>query len=245
MKDLWQIIKFSRDLWPMYFGIIGLTVIFAILSQATPFLTKGIVDTIVANFDSAIPLKPLLVFTALIFVAEVAMTLLSNLQGYIGDIVSIKLNRLMSERYLAHLLSLPQSYFDNELTGKIISRLNRSISEITTFMQTFTNNFMQMIFGAFVTLFIIAYYSWPVAIFLAALFPLYFWLTRLSSNDWKKQQKKILGHTDFAHGRFAEVVGQIRVVKSFVQEKVERRVYKNEFDSVEATTKRQSRKWHN
>jgi ATP-binding cassette, subfamily B, bacterial len=245
LSDFWRIIRFSRTLWPLYAAIGVLTVVVALLNQATPFLIKGIVDTVVNNLGATNgAVRPLVIFTLLILLAEVVVTLLDNLTGYIGDQVSVRLNRLLSEDYLQHLLNLPQSYFDNELSGRIINRLNRSISEITAFLQTFINNFVPMLLTAFITLLIIAYYSWPVAIMLALLFPLYFWLTRKSSEDWKAKQAKIIRNTEMAHGRFAEVIGQIRVVKSFVQERTERTVFKNQFDQILRTTKKQSRRWH-
>lgn len=245
MQDFRRIFTFSRSLWHLYAVIGLLSVVVALLNQVTPFLVKGIVDTIVNNINSSsVPVKPLVTFTMLILLAEVIVTLLDNLTGYIGDQLSVRLNRLLSEGYLKHLLSLPQSYFDNELSGKIINRLNRSINEITSFLNTVTNNFVPMLLTAAVTLGIIAFYSWPVAILLTLLFPLYFWLTRKSSEDWKAKQASIISHTEFAHGRFAEVVGQIRVVKSFVQEQTERRVFKKEFDGIESVTKKQSKRWH-
>lgn len=245
MKDFWRIIRFSSSLWRSYVAIGALTLITAIVMQFTPFLTKGIVDAVVSNLGTdQVPWQTLLVFTGLIFASEVGLTLLSNITGYIGDLLSVKLNRLLSESYYEHLLELPQSYFDNELTGKIISRLNRSIMTVTTFMKQMTNAFVQFMVTAIVTLIIIAYYAWPVALFLAALFPLYFWLTKLSSNSWKEKQGKINADTDYAQGRFAEVVGQIRVVKSFVQEKLEFRVFKKQFDNITVNTRAQSRRWH-
>ena len=49
--------------------------------------------------------------------------------------LAVKLNKILSERYFAHLMQLPQKYFDTELSGKIISRLNRSIVQIVNFIQ--------------------------------------------------------------------------------------------------------------
>ncbi len=53
-----------------------------------------------------------------ILIIEVVSTVGNNIAGYWGDQLSMKLNKLLSSKYYEHLLSLPQSYFDGELSGK-------------------------------------------------------------------------------------------------------------------------------
>ena len=49
---------------------------------------------------------------------------------------------------------------------------------------------------------------------------------------------------DVAGGRFAEVVGQIRVVKSFVAEPRELTHFSGHYDATISLTRQQSRYWH-
>ena len=74
-------------------------------------------------------------------VSDLAGTLFRNLGGHVGDILAAKMRELLSTRYYAKLLSLPQSYFDTQRTGTVIARLDRSITSITNFLQGFANNF--------------------------------------------------------------------------------------------------------
>src|SRR5690625_6534569 len=78
-----------------------------------------------------------------------------------------------------------------------------------------------------------AVYAWPLAVLLLVVFPVYVWLTALTSKKWQRLEGEKNQQIDIASGRFAEVVGQIRVVKSFVAEKRER--------SEEHTSELQSR----
>src|SRR5579872_4706781 len=110
----------------------------------------------------------------------------------------------MSERYYEHLLNLPQAYFDTELTGKIINRMNRGINQITDFIQMLSNNFLQFIFSTVFSLIIVAYYAWPVALMLLLLYPIFIGLTAKTSNKWQQYQKTINENLDIASGRFAE-----------------------------------------
>ncbi|WP_367916791.1 ABC transporter transmembrane domain-containing protein, partial [Leadbetterella sp. DM7] len=71
--------------------------------------------------------------TLAILAAELVSTVVSNLGGYTGDVLSNRIRAILSTRYLDKLLRLPQSWFDDEMTGTIVSRLNRSITEVSNF----------------------------------------------------------------------------------------------------------------
>lgn len=245
MRDLLKILLTAKNLWPYYLIITVTSVLLALSNQVIPFVVKAVADMVThvvqggqADYGQALWLALAL------FGADVAGTLLSNWGGYYGDIMAAKLRKQLSEAYYQHLLKLPQGYYDNELTGTIINRLNRTISELTNFMNFFSNNFFQMILTMIFTLVVVAYYSWEVAALLFVIYPLFLWLTSITSKHWQKMQKEKNLHTDIASGRFAEAVSQIRVVKSFNQESRELRHLKHHFQKTIDLTHDQSRQWH-
>lgn len=245
MKQIWRIFRFAGTLWRYYVAVSGFTILLAAMSQLQPLFTKGAIDQITNMLSGGkADVTVVAVFAILIFVTDVGQTLLSNIGGYLGDMLSVKLQRLMSERYYEHLLSLPQTYFDTELTGKIINRMNRGINQISDFIQILSNNFLQFIFSTVFSLLIVAYYSWPVALMLFLLYPVFIGLTAKTSNRWQTYQKTINEELDVASGRFAESISQVRVVKSFIQEARELTFFRHRFDKVVATTRPQSRFWH-
>lgn len=246
MKEIWRIIKYSKKLWPYYLAITVFVVILSLLNLATPFLIKGLIDGLTTHFAGGnVAFSYFVMLLVLILVANVAITLLSNLNGYLGDIMSVKLNNLLSERYFEHLMELPISYYDNEITGKITARLDRSISTISTLMQMLSNNFVQFFLTTIITLVVIAFYSWAVALLLAIIFPVYIWVTHLSSKAWQKHQGKINHQRDVGNGRFIESIAQVRVVKSFVTELRELGYFSKTRREIEKVTHGQSRQWHN
>jgi ATP-binding cassette subfamily B protein len=163
-----------------------------VMSQLQPLFTKGAIDQI-TNLLSGGHADVVLVavFAGLIFLTDVGQTLLSNVAGYLGDILAAKLRKVMSERYFAHLMTLPQSYFDQELTGTIINRMNRGIMQITDYIQSLTNNFLQFVFSTILSLVIVFYFSWQVGLMLALLYPIFIWLTTKTSKRWQSYQKEI------------------------------------------------------
>ena len=245
MKSLWRIVRFTRELWPYYAGVALFSVLVAATTQVQPLLTKSIVDEITKLVGEQDVRTTVIILAVLgIFLADLGQNLFSNIGGVIGDQLQARLRKTLSERYFAHLLKLPQRYFDTELSGKVLNQLNRSIDQITTFAQAFSNNFLQFIFSTVLSLAIIAVYSWPVALMLGALYPIFIWLTTRTSGRWREYQTAINGESDAATGRFAEAIGQIKVVKSFGQEVRELTHFKTHYQRIVDTTWPQSKLWH-
>ncbi|HTH72314.1 MAG TPA: ABC transporter ATP-binding protein [Candidatus Pristimantibacillus sp.] len=245
MREIWRILRFTKTLWPYYAAISFFTILLSLMSQLVPLFTKGAIDEItkiVAGGQANVRLVVL--FAVLIFLTDVGQTLLSNWGGFIGDMMSSRLQQFLSQRYYEQILSLPQKYFDTELSGKIINRMNRGIAQIGNFMQMLSNNFLQFLFTTIFSLIVVAYYSWQVALMLLAIYPVYIWLTSRTSVKWRAYQKQINEELDIASGRFAESVGQVRVVKSFLQEVRELRFWGKRYDKIISLTRPQSRLWH-
>lgn len=245
MKHLWRIITSTRNLWRYYFSISVFTILLAGMTQLTPLLTKAAVDEVAklsAGGQADVGFVALMAF--LIFLTDLGQTVFSNYSGYLGDLLMIKLKQQLSERYYQHLLTLPQKYFDTELSGKIINRMSRGIQQIGDFMQMMTNNFLQFIFSTIFSLVVVAIYSWQVALMLAALYPIFIWMTTRTSSKWQNYQKTINEELDIASGRFAESIGQVKVVKSFIQEARELKFFQRHFGIAVKTTQPQSQYWH-
>lgn len=248
MRSIGKILSSTRALWPSYLAIVVSSVLITVTSLVMPFIISGATDEVVSVLKSgANPsghVATIMWFAVALLVADLANTAISNVGGYIGDVTAVRLRRILSTRYYEKLLSLPQSYFDRELTGTIINRLSRNISETTQFLNSFANNFLPMLLTTFAVLVISAIYSWPLALLLLIVFPVFMYLTTLTSKKWQVLEGEKNSEFDIAGGRFAEVVGQIRVVKSFGQERRELTSFDERYASTVATTRVQSRYWH-
>lgn len=244
MKSIIKILKFAPHLWPYYLGVSIGTVIMALLNQAQPILTKMAIDRLPgASIEQGV-LLPVLIIVFAIFLSDVGATLVSNISGYYGDIMGVKLKYFLSTKYYDHLLTLSQKFYANELTGKIINRLNRSITGVADFINMFANNFFQFLLTTVFTLVIVAKYSWVVAILFASLYPIFLWLTSRTSTKWQVYQKEINEASDIANGRFAEVISEIKVAKSYTAEGAESSFFKKMLKRTIKITKPQSKLWH-
>ncbi|MEI7632306.1 MAG: ABC transporter ATP-binding protein [bacterium] len=242
MKHIFRILKTGHELWRSYALISALTTLLSVTTILTPLFSGWAIDEMRKGTQSNVRF---VVYLALaIFVLDVMQTIVGNINGYIGDQVAGKLQNILSRKYYEHLMSLPQNYFDNELSGKIINRLNRSIVQVTSFIQMMSNNFLQFIFSTILSLVAVAYYSWQVALMLYALYPIFTWMTIKSSSKWQAWQKQKNEHLDIASGRFAESISQVKVVKSFIQEKQELSFFNKQMNSALKILRPQSAYWH-
>lgn len=245
MKSLLALLRYTHGLGKLYVGITIASVLVALTGIAIPFVIAEVTNVMVAIVGGqAVDLAKPLLLAALLLGFDVANTLIRNFGGYLGDMMAARLKEQLSTAYYKHLLSLPQSYYDVELTGTIINRLNRAITELGNFLNMFANNFFQMILTIVITVGIVVRYSWILALLVVVMYPLFMWLTALTSKKWQKLQEKKNRETDIASGRFAEVISQMKVVKSYVREKLEYGKFARRFARTVDLTKEQSVYWH-
>ena len=248
MNSLARIIRSASALWPYYLGVVLISTAAAALALVSPFILREATDTIVSAVHGDVPVADvtmtLLWLAVALLVADLLNTAMTNVGGYIGDVMAMRMRQILSTRYYAKLLALPQRYFDNQVTGTVIARLDRSITSITQFLQSFSNSFFPMLIQVVAVLAITAWYYWPLTILLALLFPVYMWLTTLTSRRWQKLEGKKNEQIDLANGRFAEVIGQVKVVKSFVSEVRELDNFGSRYGKTVDITRPQSRWWH-
>ena len=252
MSTILRILRFTRQLTPYYVGIMIAAAVITGAGIAVPFITGAATDVVVDAVNTvasggAVPegaIRGVVLLALALLAASLVETFVSNIGGYWGDVMSAKMRTILSIRYYEQLLSLPQRYFDNELSGTIVARLNRSITEITNFMKSFSNMFVTMLMTTIAVLTISAWHYWPLAVLLAIAYPVYLWLTALTSRKWQRLEHRKNEHVDVASGRFSEVVGQMSVVKSFAREASELDEFSDRFDQTIALTAEQSRHWH-
>lgn len=245
MQPIFKIISFTKKYSRWYIFMGGFVIVISLLSLVTPYLTKLIVDAIVATqkgtpFDTQFIISILV----LIIVTDIAITTLTAIGQWIGDLLSVKLQTFLSQKFYSHILSLHIGYFDNEITGKIANKMYRGITSITDFIQSMLNNFLPFFLTAIVTIILLSFYSPFIALLLAALFPLYILISHNSSKAWMAHESQKNSIIDASQGRVFESLVGIRVVKSFAAEAAELAAFLKSRLTVEGIAKSQTKQWH-
>ena len=245
MRGIGRILIAARQLWPLYVGVVCGAVAISATTLLMPFIIARATDTVIGMVQGGPGTVGGLLWLAVALLAvSLANSVLTNITGYWGDVLAARLRVILSQRYFDKLLRLPLRYYDDELTGTIISRLNRSITAISDFLKEFANAFFPLLLTIGAVLVIAVVYSPWLAVLLIVIYPAFVWLTALTSRRWQEWEHAKNAAYDSAGGRFAEVIGQMRVVKSFLAERSEYERFSRLYDGTIATTSAQSRFWH-
>lgn len=245
MRSILQILGSARQFTPLYLAVVAGAVLTSATALASPFIVSAATDEIVAiTSGTGGTLTAVAWLAVALLIVELANSVITNISGYLGDMVSARLRAVLSTRYFAKLLRLPQRYYDNEMTGAIIGRLNRSIAVVTEFLNIFANSFLPMLLTLLAVLIVTGWYSPWLSLLLIVIYPTFVWLTVLTSKRWQVWEEAKNTELDTAAGRFAEAISQIRVVKSFVAESRELETFSQRYSNTIDITRDQSRFWH-
>ncbi|AIE83153.1 ABC transporter ATP-binding protein [Actinotignum schaalii] len=248
MHALLRIFRFTSALSRYYVAVALASILVTAGTIVVPFVLGAATDTAVAavsgSLEVDVAVRRVILLAGAFLAIDFFSTTIDSLGGYAGDLMSQKMRSILSVRYFDKLLTLPQDYFDRELTGTITSRLNRSIMEVTNFVKNFANSFFTTLLTVIAVLIISFIYSPLLCLLLLIIFPIYMWLTALTSRRWQGLEAQKNEDIDVAGGRFNEVIGQIRVVKSFTRERGELAHFARHYEHAERLTANQSRHWH-
>jgi ATP-binding cassette, subfamily B, bacterial len=251
MKNIWKIIKLAKPLHPTLIIITALITLGALIELLTPWYLKMIVETIEASTQKTMSSKLqsetmtiVLAIVALMLVTSLLGQALNNISSRIGDHFSGKLRKYLTEKFFEHSLTLSQTYFDREITGKVMSQLGRGVQVISDFFNVATNFIVPSFLQAIFTIVVLAYYSPLISFFVFCLFPIYIYLSARSTKAWAVYQQDRNTYEDIVRGRLSETILNIRLVRGFNNQLKEVQTVKNAFDKINQLFAKQSVTFH-
>ncbi|MCX7996575.1 MAG: ABC transporter ATP-binding protein/permease [Patescibacteria group bacterium] len=245
MKNIFKIIRLAKPLYGTMALAAVLVLVVSILGLATPLFSKFIVDEITAKLSgTGGNLNRLWMLVAGLFVVNVLMVLVASISERIGDHLGGRLRQFLTERFYHKVLTLPQSYYDSQISGKIVNQLNRGIMTINNFVQMATNFILPNFLQVFLTIGLMLFFNVWIGLATAALFPIYYWISHYSSMQWGKEEAKKNKLEDIVRGRISEVIGNIKLVKGFTTEKQEFAFISKLLTKINRIYARQSRTFH-
>ena len=219
MKNILKIIRISKPLHGIV-AIIGLLIVTSsILELIPPILSKFIVDEIVLQLQTAEGnFQKLIYLILLTFILGLISQVITTATERLGDHFAGRLRKFLTEKFYDKILTFPQSYFDSEISGKIIHQLNRALFTIQNFINGSTNFILPTFLQSIFTIAILAYYNIPIAVLVAILFPIYLSLSYYSTKRWGEREVKKNYYEDISRARITEVVSNIKLVKTSLAE---------------------------
>ncbi len=245
MKNIVRLIKISKPLHKVMYSILGLSIFTSLLRQIIPIISKVVVDEIQLQIETGdASINKMFLFIGIGFGLSIFNIALGSISQRIGDHFGGELRRFLITKFYNHIFRLPQSYFDTEISGKIVNQLNRGIVAVQGFMNTASNFIFPNILLSIFTVVTMFVFSPPVAMFTLLLFPIYIGLSQYSAKKWGEKEVGKNKHEDITRGRIQEVITNMKLVKGYINQKKEYDFVDSEQVEVNKIFAKQSRTFH-
>lgn len=245
MKNTLNIIRLSKPQHG-YIAVAGVFILIqALLQQATPITLKFVVDELTLQISTGNgAIDRLMLLFLLLLAINISSVSLNAVSQRLGDFIASRLGRYLTEMYYRKVFTLPQLYFDSEISGKMVNQLNRGILSIQGFIGTSTNFILPALLQAFFGIGVLAYFDWKIALLAATVFPIYIAISTYSTTRWGKIQEKKNVHEDASRGRIQEAISNIKLIKTYNTQQREWNFVSNEYATINKLYDKQSTQYH-
>lgn len=225
-----RILAYAKPYWRTLFGITLLIIVMAGLNQVEPFITKNITDSLIdkplgQSFSAVVFLLGLLL------VVKLLQSSLNRLSWSLATIFSVKFESSLKQQGFNHLLKLSLAFFNDQESGKIMSKLDRGVNRLVTIVNNSGMHFLPSVTTALISFAIVMFYEWRIGVLTIIAFVPYVLINhwRFQRNNKLEKQEYKLYDQQYAH--FWEVVSSMELIKSFRAERFERRKLASFFTS--------------
>ena len=235
LKNLRKLISYYKP----YMGTFLLDMFFAVVASAIalviPLVVRYITSDVIYMEQGA---KERIINLGLVLVGLVIVQFFANFYiTNIGHVMGAKMEYNMRAEIFAHLQKLSFSFYDDQKTGQLMSRITNDLFEITELLHHGPENIVISVIkivGAFIILFGISKYLTAAAfIMLPFMFIFVFFLNKRMRKAFKNNRKKVAE----INSRAEDNLSGIRVVKSFANEDIEIAKFKEGNDAFLKTKK--------
>jgi len=182
-----------------------------------PIFTRKIINEIIPAGRMDLLLR-WTIFMCILFVIRY----ISNyIVSYWGHLLGVRIEHDMRRDIFSHLQTLPFSYYDNNKTGHIMSRIVNDLRDITELAHHGPEDLFIssiLLIGSFIVLLRI---EWRLTLILFTFIPLMIWFViskrKKMSNAFREVRKKIAN----VNAQLENSISGIRVAKSFTNEEYE------------------------
>jgi ATP-binding cassette, subfamily B, bacterial len=243
--NIYKIIKLSKPQHGWIIVACVLITIQAILQQVTPITLKFVVDELSEQIATGTgDFQRLTLLFVFILSVNIALVVLNSFNQRLVDHIASRLGRYLTEIYYRKIFTLPQVFFDSEISGKIVNQLNRGIVSIREFLGASTNFIMPAMLQALFGIAVLSYFDMTIGLLALAVFPVYIGISSYSTRRWGQTQAEKNIHEDATRGRIAEVIGNIKLVKTYNTQAREWKFVSDKYQVINKLYDKQSTLYH-
>lgn len=122
-----EFIKYYKPYKKLFILDLLAAFLFAVCNLVYPMMTRNIMDQVVPNKD----LRMLFIFGVALIGIFILKAILNYFMQYWGHVVGVRMQADMRKYVFTHLQKLPNTYFDNNKSGVIMSRIINDLMEIS------------------------------------------------------------------------------------------------------------------
>lgn len=245
MQNIFKIVKLSKPQHKWIAVAATLITLQAVLQQVTPITLKFVVDDLslqitrgTGNFNRII------ILFGLILIVNLTVTLLNSVNQRLGDYIASRLGRYLTEIFYRKIFTLPQKYFDSEISGKIVNQLSRGIASIREFVNSSTNFILPALLQALFSILVLSYFDLTIGMLAFAVFPVYIAISNYSTKKWGQIQVEKDKEEDDSRGRIQEVIANIKLVKTYNTQVKEWKYVSEKYALINRLYDKQSTQYH-
>ncbi len=215
-----RILTFTKPYRKTLFIMAILIVIMASLKQVQPFVFKQITDILVGG--GLTNFKLIAIFLAVLLLTKLIQTGLNRLTWYMTNIFVVKFEIYLKQLGFDHLIRLSLGFYNEQATGKVMSKLDRGVNRIINIVNNSGMHFIPSVTSAIISFVIVINYEWRIAILMLVGFVPYIVINRwrFEKNNKLERQEYKLYDEQFSH--FWEVLNSMSLIKAFRAEGYER-----------------------
>ena len=210
-------------------------VIASVTNLAVPLYIKKLVDVVMVDKNMAL-MNSLTLSIAGLFLIQL---IFSTAHNYLFDLTEKRAITDFRIKLFRHLHTLSLSFFVKRRTGEIVSRMTNDITTIENIVTDLPATLLQQSIRLFGGIIIITYMNWKLTGLVLVLAPVLVIFARIFGRRLKKLSTEIQDKLAVSTTILEENISCIKVVKSFVREKLENeRFSKAVEDSYQSAKKR-------
>ncbi len=212
-------------------GVIAGTFAFSALDLLFPVVVRDIIARVLPSGET----DALLMETALLLFLYAAGFAVQYGVSYYGHVMSAGIEHDMRRDAFAHIEGLSFSYFDNEKTGNLLSRITGDITEISDLSFRGPNDVLICFVTMAGTLAIMLAMNWQLALLIGALLLLKTVQTFRTNRKMKRAFRRNREKMGEVSARVEESISGVRLTKAFAREPYELERFSEKSDELRQT----------
>ncbi|WP_373500658.1 lipid A export permease/ATP-binding protein MsbA [Desulfococcus sp.] len=214
-----RLLGMIRSNWLRLAAAMGCMLVIAATTSATAFMVKPVLDDIFFSRDARMLMLIPMAVVAIYFLRGIGTYGQDYLMAYAGEDVIRRLRNTLYD----HIQDLPLSFFQEEKTGVLMSRITNDVNIIKEMVSTSVTSLLRDVFTIAGLTAVIFYRDWKMAVFALLILPAAFYPIVAMGRRMRKVstgcQRAMADMNAFLHETFA---GN-KIVKAFGMESYEKK----------------------